>query len=123
MDYVITEHEAINCLRTSIAGEYKYLDALRFFDLLITQCTKKKYDAVLIDVRNLSGRIDTMQVYQFGELVSSNRKVLNKIAILCCKEQFKDDFFKTVLRNRGILCKATDKEEEAISWMVKKSSL
>jgi hypothetical protein len=106
-----------NCLIVTIEAKYDYLDTLIFVKELISECTMKKYDEVLIDARQLSGNADILHIFLFGELTSNSRTLKNKITILHRPKQFKDDFLKTVLSNKGILYKSADKEKELMQCL------
>lgn len=107
----------INWLAAAIHGQYHHSIAIDFIWELIAVSTKKKKDVALIDIRQLSGKSSTIEIYEIGELLNAGKRSLNKIVMLCSQEHFRDDFLKTVLGNRGILYKATYREEEAMQWL------
>jgi hypothetical protein len=109
----------INWLTAMIYGRYNHTVAINFVRELILASGGKMNSAVLIDIRQLSGKSDILGSYEIGELFNAGKRQLNKIVMLCSQEHLQYDFLKTVLRNRGIFYKATVWEEEALKWLKK----
>lgn len=117
MNYNINNE--INWINSVLQGQYDHLIAIDFVRELIAKSTENNNDIALIDIRQLSVKSNTLEMFEIGELLNSGKRSLNKIIMLCSKEHLKDDFLRTVLRNRGILLKATMQEEEARKWLEK----
>ena len=86
-------------------------------------CREKGYSRLLIDLRNMSGGLDTLETFEVaGHAIpeQTNARDLVRSAILDLSENLdRIRFFETVAVNRGFNVKTFDDENQAIEWLLK----
>lgn len=88
---------------------------------IIDACVQHQTSKVLVDVRELTGRLSTLNAYEVPsvEFPKLKRPGLLKKAVIVDVEEFKDSFrfFETVARNRGFNLRIFGDIDKAIKWL------
>ena len=88
---------------------------------IVAKCTSQQVSRVLVDVRNLEGRLSITDsfmlfIHEFPQL--RKQGVVKKAAIVDQKSnQERLHFFETIARNRGFKIRTFTDAEEAACWL------
>ena len=84
-------------------------------------CEQQNCSGVLLDARDLTMGLSTMDVFRLGSLVAKVRGRPIRFAMLGPEQQAPlDDFMETVATNRGALVRIFSSEDEAAAWLTDK---
>jgi hypothetical protein len=88
---------------------------------ILAACEEEKVTKVLIDVRELEGRLSTMEAYAIPEQYfpkMRDRSVITRAALVDLKEfEHSDRFFENVAANRGFSLLIFSDPDEAVEWL------
>ena len=103
---------------TGIRSVDTIVDAAR---RIIEECSTAMTSKVLVDVRQLQGRLDTLEAYQIpAETFEDLRRpgVIKAAAIVDHPEYLdRGRFFETVAQNRGFNLRIFGDVDEAVQWI------
>lgn len=83
-------------------------------------CIKYQCSKILLDVRDFTGRIDTLDIFTLAseDLPKIINRQIRKVAIIDLEEfKEKEDFFEAVAQNRGHVVQIFSKIDDAIKWL------
>ena len=88
------------------------------FQNIADLCRQNECKKVLLDSRELTIDLGTMDLYQIGSLLAETRGSLVKFSILGTDEQVpSDNFMENVAVNRGGFVRVFTVEDEGIAWL------
>ena len=102
-------------------GTRSFEGVLSMMKDILAALIENKVTKVLLDVRGLAGRLDTLESYEIVDKYFPkirNRNVVTRCGIVDLKE-FQDSyqFFETVARNRGFDLRILPDVDEALQWL------
>jgi hypothetical protein len=122
MSYSIKSKNENDCLILTVSGDRTPENIIKIVQDFIQITIKQNRSKVLIDVRELIGRLTIYQSYNLiVNLIKRFRgqSPVNKLAILDQEvNRSRYRFFETVARNRGINLKAFFQFSKAMEWLV-----
>jgi hypothetical protein len=125
MSYDLTIEKKDDILWVIATGTRSIETILAMSKDILAACVEKKVTKVLIDVRELEGRLSTTGAYEIPSQYFTkmrNRSVITHNAIVDQKD-FQDSyrFFENVAVNRGFMLRIFSDPVEAADWLKKKS--
>ena len=123
MPYDLTIQKKDDVLWISATGTRSFETVLSMSKDVLAACAQEKVKKVLLDVRNLEGRLNTMDAYDIANThfpQIRDRNVITHIAIVDLKEfENRYMFFENVAVNRGFMLRIFPGVDEAVAWLQK----
>lgn len=105
-------------LHAEVWGPFDLAQVKQSFPQLLEACRSHGLAKVLIDARKLTGEIDTMSRFEFGQFIAGAMTTPIEIVMLAAKEHlWPDRFVENVAQNRGVLYRVTADPKEALEWI------
>lgn len=98
------------------AGPYQLNVLLRLMDEVAEACLEMGHNKVLVDLREMPGKISTMDRFQLGVHGSERFRKTAQVAVVYRGEEI-NRFAETVGLNRGIHARIFSDIEEAQVWL------
>ncbi len=121
MSYEFTIEEKPNHLYVSATGERTRENVAAIAHRIIDACEKNLVKGVLVDVRQLTGRLRVFDSFMIVAIEFPRLKrlgVLSKAAIVDREEnRARFAFFERISRNRGFNVRAFSQVSEATEWL------
>lgn len=125
MSYDLTIEKKDDILWVTATGTRSMETVLGMSKDILTACVEKKVKKVLVDVRELEGRLSTIEGYEisnqhFPKMRDSSKITHGAIVDIDLKE-YEDSyrFFETVAVNRGFMLRIFSDPDQAIAWLKK----
>ena len=125
MSYLVNKLENNSILRVTYNGEVDFDARLSSLQdvIKIFQQDSRQYN-LLIDNRNLTNELSTLDAFDFGEKLSLTKELRGcRIAVILGLSPDNHKFVHTVALNRGHFFKEFNSYDEAISWLNNKQHL
>ena len=110
--------EKRNYLLAVYIGKFSVQAARQTIDQIVQAIPENRLRAVLLDCRNLTGRLSIMDRYQTAIYGQHMIGRVSKLALVRPREMIgADRFMETVAVNRGIYLRLFEDIGEAIAWL------
>ncbi len=108
--------EYIEC---ELRGHYRFYSVRKIFKTILTNAKAHNIKNILLDVRNVKGKISKIDRFMVAEIVSKLYSRDIKLALVVTPEQNnqEDQLFVTAAKNRGIQTIAVNEYSDAIKWL------
>jgi hypothetical protein len=121
MSYELTIKKREDVLWVKATGTRSLQTVLAMSEDIFTACIEQNTTKVLVDVRALEGRLETMEAYQIPDKhfpKMRDRSVITRAAIVDL-EEFRNiyKFFENVAVNRGFALRVFSDLDEALEWL------
>ena len=120
MSYNLDIREEQDYLHVRATGTRTFEAVAEMATQILNACIEHGTDSVLVDVRELEGRLSTIGAYEMPTTVFPKLKGRGlKRAAIVDREQYEDGFpfLETVARNRGFNLHIFSDVDEAIAWL------
>ena len=113
-------------IQVTVNGKYDLNEVKRIFDIILDNAMERRISKILIDARNLSGTLTTMERYDIGEYLAKinfdfyqmpDTPPLRLACVAVEPPMEPSRFVQTVARNRGVDIMITDTMAEALKWL------
>jgi hypothetical protein len=121
MDYELEIDQGAGFVTARLSGVRRPDSLLTAAAEITTSCRERGVFRLLIDVRTMTGKLDTLETFDVAGRGIPNRTEARRLvrsAILDRTENIERiRFFETVAVNRGLRVKVFDDEAEAVRWL------
>lgn len=121
MDYELEIDQDAGFVTARLSGVRRPEALLQAAAEVTTSCRERGMFRLLIDVRTMTGKLDTLETFDVAGRGIPNRTEARRLvrsAILDRSENIERiRFFETVAVNRGLTVKVFDDEAQAIRWL------
>ena len=107
-------------LQVIMDGEFSVDSAIKVIDLMIEKSREHNEKRILIDIRNMTGRITVMHRIRIGMYAASLTRQKLATALICREDQMlPDKFLENYLVNRGVRVRVFPNLESGEQWLSK----
>lgn len=104
-------------------GEFSVESGKHCVDRMAEACDKHQLSKVLLDCRNIKGKMPVFDRFQVAEYGASKRRQIGRFALLNREDVLlPDNFVENVAVNRGMQMKIFTDFEQAERWLTKSGS-
>jgi hypothetical protein len=92
--------------------------AMPMFEMIVDACVKAGHSRVLIDMTDISGKMEVSMLHEIGVQMAAYRLIIKRLAMFSRPDQVQPDrFWQIVTRNRGLNTCVFTELDEAVKWV------